>query len=95
MKLVIREAAADDLDAIYDWIAKDSDSSAARVVRTLRQRMNSVLLPELVNIGRPGRREGTRELIEWPYIIVYKVDDDRTVVTILSIVHGARSDFGH
>ena len=40
MKLVIREEAADDIDAIYDWIAKDSPSSAARVVRALR-RMNS------------------------------------------------------
>ena len=95
MKLVIREAAADDLDAIYDWIAKDSESSAMRVVRTLRQRMNSVLLPELVNMGRPGRRDETRELIEGPYIIVYNVDDDRTVVTILSVVHGARSNFEH
>ena len=90
MKLVIREEAADDLDAIYDWIANDSESSATRVVRTLRQRMNSVLLPELVNIGRPGRREGTRELVEWPYIIVYKADANREVVTILSVVHGAR-----
>ena len=95
MKLVIREEAADDLDAIYDWIAKDSESSAARIVRTLRQRMNSVLMPELVNIGRPGRREGTRELIEWPYIIVYKADADREVVTILSVAHGARTDFAH
>ena len=93
MKLVIREEAADDLDAIHDWIAKDSVSSAVRVVRTLRQRMNSVLLPELVNIGRPGRREGTRELVEWPYIIVYKADANREVVTILTVVHGARSDF--
>ena len=70
-------------------------SSAARVVRALRERMNSVLLPELVNIGRPGRREGTRELVEWPYIIVYKADDDRNVVTILVVVHGARNDFEH
>ena len=30
MKLVIREEAADDLDSIYDWIANDSVSSAAR-----------------------------------------------------------------
>ena len=95
MKLVIREEAADDLDGIYDWIAKDSVSSAARVVRALRERMNSVLLPELVNIGRPGRRQGTRELVEWPYIIVYKADDDREVVTVLAVVHGARNDFEH
>ena len=93
MKLVIREEAADDLEAIYDWIAKDSESSAVRVVRALRQRMNSVLLPELVNIGRPGRREGTRELVEWPYIIVYTSDIDREVITILAVVHGERSDF--
>ena len=37
----------------------------------------------------PGRRKGTRELIE-PYIIVYKVDDDRDVVTIIAVAHGAR-----
>jgi plasmid stabilization system protein ParE len=34
--------------------------------------------------------EGTRELIEHPYIIVYKVDEERREVTVLSIVHGAR-----
>ncbi len=89
MKLVIREEAVDDLDGIYERIAKDNLSAAIRVVRVLRQRMNSILLPELVNIGRPGRRKGTRELVEWPYIIVYKVSDDREVVTILSVVHGA------
>ena len=89
MKLVIREEALDDLDGIYDWIAKDSQEAAARVVRALRQSMNRILLPELVNIGRPGRKRGTRELVEWPYIIVYKVSDDREVVTILSVVHGA------
>ena len=95
MKLVIREEAADDLDGIYDWIAKDSPSSAARVVRALRHRMNSIILPELVNIGRQGRREGTRELVEWPYIMVYNVDDSREVTTILAVVHGARNNFEH
>ena len=89
MKLVIREEAVDDLDGIYDWIAKDSQEAAAMVVRALRQSMNRILLPELVNIGRPGRKGGTRELVEWPYIIVYKVSDDRDVVTIISVVHGA------
>jgi plasmid stabilization system protein ParE len=41
--------------------------------------------------GRPARRMGTRELFEWPYSIVYKTDDDRQVVTILVVVHGARN----
>ena len=90
MRLVIRQEGVDDLDGIYDWIGKDTLSAAIRVVRVLRQRMNSIVLPELVNIGRPGRKKGTRELVEWPYIIVYKVDDAHHAVTILAAVHGAR-----
>ena len=90
MKIVIRQEAVDDAEGIYDWIARDSVSSAARVVRALRERMNGILLPELVNIGRPGRKKGTRELIEWPYIVVYKADRKRRVVTIIAVVHGAQ-----
>ena len=41
-------------------------------------------------MGRPGLVEGTRELLEWPYIIVYKVFEDREEVVVLSVVHGAR-----
>jgi len=41
-------------------------------------------------MGRPGLVEGTRELIEGPYIIVYKVFDDRGEIVIVSVVHGAR-----
>ena len=46
--------------------------------------------PALADMGRPGLVEGTRELLEWPYIIVYKVHDDQKEIVILSIVHGAR-----
>jgi hypothetical protein len=35
--------------------------------------------PELTYMGRPGLVEGTRELLEWPYIIVYKVYDERDI----------------
>lgn len=95
MKLIIRQKAADDLDAIYDWIAKDNPATATRVIRALLERMESILLPELINLGRPGRRKGTRELVEWPHIIVYKVDDHREVITIIAVVHGARNRERH
>ena len=45
-------------------------------------------------MGRPGLVEGTRELLEWPYIIVYKVFEDREEVVIVSIVHGAQDRKG-
>jgi toxin ParE1/3/4 len=32
--------------------------------------------------------EGTRELIEYPYIIVYRVDEQRREIVVISIIHG-------
>jgi toxin ParE1/3/4 len=41
-------------------------------------------------MGRPGLVEGTRELLETPYIIVYSVDEVAGVIEVITIVHGAR-----
>jgi hypothetical protein len=35
--------------------------------------------------------QGTRELIEYPYIIVYRVNDRLREVNVLAIFHGAQS----
>ncbi len=45
-------------------------------------------------MGRPGRVEGTRELVEPPYIIVYGVDEPADEISVLAIVHGARDREG-
>jgi plasmid stabilization system protein ParE len=34
--------------------------------------------------------EGTRELIEAPYVIAYEVDEPAEEILVLAIVHGAR-----
>jgi plasmid stabilization system protein ParE len=41
-------------------------------------------------MGHPGLVPGTRELVENPYIIVYKIVEARREVHVLSVVHGAR-----
>lgn len=46
--------------------------------------------PGLANMGRLGLVEGTRELLEYPYIIVYKVYEERDEIVVISIVHGAQ-----
>ena len=46
--------------------------------------------PELANMGRRGLVEGTRELLEYPYIVVYKVYEERDEIVVISIVHGAQ-----
>jgi plasmid stabilization system protein ParE len=42
-------------------------------------------------MGRPGTVPGTRELIEYPYIIVYRVGDERREITVIAIFHGAQN----
>jgi toxin ParE1/3/4 len=47
--------------------------------------------PTLIHMGRPGLVEGTREPLEGPYIIVYKVDEQRGEIIVVSVVHGAQN----
>ena len=74
MKVVIHESAARDLDEIIDWIARDNPGAAARVASRIKTKIERLAVLGLPNIGRPGLLEGTRELAEAPYVIVYTVD---------------------
>ena len=91
MRVVIREAAAADLEQIYNWITRDSPTNANSVVERILNAIEEKI-PSFPFIGRTGKVEGTREWIVrgLPYIIVYEVDDRFEVVTILGVFHGAR-----
>jgi toxin ParE1/3/4 len=91
MKVVVREAAAGDLDDILEWISRDNPRAAAELVGRSLARIDRLAIPGLSHIGRPGLVEGTRELVEAPYIIVYMVDEPADEITVFSIVHGARN----
>ncbi len=90
MKVVVRESAALDIDAIYSWISKDNPRAAANVVERIRLRINRLAFSGLPHTGRMGRVEGTRELVEPPYLIVYVVDEVADEIVVLAITHGAR-----
>ncbi len=90
MRVIIHQAAGADLDHIFAWIAKDNPRAAAKVVARIRDRINLLEIDSLAKMGRPGRAKGTRELVEYPYIIVYEVDDRRRLISVLAIVHGAQ-----
>jgi len=91
MKVVLRDSALDDLDRIYAWISNDNPSAAADMVARIRDRISFLEIDALAQMGRLGLVSGTRELIEYPYIIVYRVDDRLREVDILAIFHGAQS----
>lgn len=90
MKVIIRELAEDDLDRIFARIAQDNPSAATATVAKLRDRISFLETDSLAHMGRPGLDLGARELIEYPYIIVYEVHHGRGEVEVLAVVHGAR-----
>jgi toxin ParE1/3/4 len=90
MNVTFEPAARDELDQIFDWIAKDNPRAAIAMIARIETKVMQLAHPELANMGRPGLVEGTRELIEWPYIVVYRIHEAREEIVIVSIMHGAR-----
>ena len=90
MRITFDPAASDELDSIFAWIAKDSPRAAFEMLARIEAKVMRLETPELTHMGRPGLVEGTRELIEWPYIIVYKVHEARDEIVVVAVVHGAQ-----
>jgi toxin ParE1/3/4 len=67
---------------------------AIRIVANIRDQIGFLETDELARMGRQGLIEGTRELIEYPYIIVYRVDEQRREIVVISIIHGVRDREG-
>jgi toxin ParE1/3/4 len=91
MRVVIREAAYDDLNRIHEWIAKDRPRSASAVIARILE--STELLGRFAHIGRQGRAPGTHEWVipGLPYIIVYPVREDEDLVIVTAIFHRARN----
>jgi toxin ParE1/3/4 len=90
MKVSFDSAASDELDRIFRWIARDNPRAAADLVARIEAKIMRLAAPTLTHMGRPGLVEGTRELLEGPYIIVYKVDEQQGEIVVVSVVHGAQ-----
>jgi plasmid stabilization system protein ParE len=90
MRVTFEPAARDELDRIFEWIAQVNHPAALQLVARIETRVRRLETPELTNMGRPGLAAGTRELLEWPYIIVYRVDETKDEIVVVSVVHGAQ-----
>jgi toxin ParE1/3/4 len=90
MRVVFDEDALEDLRRIFAWIAQENGPAAERLVGRIFDRAEQLAQPEFTYTGRPGLDPGTRELIEYPYILVYEVHEDRRMIVVLSVVHGAQ-----
>jgi toxin ParE1/3/4 len=88
-RVIWSRRAAGDVDAITEYIAKDSRRAAKRVAAYIRQSARP--LARSPRLGRAIDSDTTRELIlvRYPYVLVYQlVDDD---VRILAVFHQAQN----
>jgi toxin ParE1/3/4 len=77
-----------DREAIFDYIEADSPQAAIIVDDRIREQVEGLMkFPEM---GRPGRIDGTRELIiqRTPYIAAYRIVGK--TIRILRVLHGAQ-----
>ena len=87
MKLYWTPEAIADRDAIFDYIEADNPAAAAALDEFFSEKAER--LTDHPKIGRPGRVEGTRELVVHEnYILVYDIVGDLT--RILRVLHAAR-----
>jgi toxin ParE1/3/4 len=94
MRVTFDPAAREELDSILAFIAENNPRAALKLIVRIEAKVMRLEIPQLTHMGRPGLVEGTRELLEWPYIIVYKVLEDRDEIVVVSVVHGAQDREG-
>jgi toxin ParE1/3/4 len=80
--------ALEDLDQARDYITARSPSSAHAMIDRIESALRA--LREYPQMGRPGRVEGTRELVvpDTPFVIPYRFS--RKFIEILAVIHGRR-----
>lgn len=88
MRLEWSPFALEDRGSIFDYIEQESPRAAVTVDDRIRDQVAGLVkFPET---GRPGRLEGTRELVinRTSYIAAYRILDD--TVRILRVLHSAQ-----
>ncbi len=87
MKLVWTRLAQEDRKAIREYIAADNPGAALDLDELLSEK--AARLVDHPGLGRPGRLQGTRELVVYRnYILIYDVAAD--LVRMLRVLHAAR-----
>lgn len=86
LKIRWTTTAADDLQSAHDFLAEQSQVQADKVIQRILSAID--VLERFPEMGRPGRVQGTRELVIKPFVVAYRIRNSE--VHILSVLHAAR-----
>jgi toxin ParE1/3/4 len=95
VKVFWTESAVSQLQAIHDYIAETSPEYALRMVDRLTKR--PIQIAEFPFSGRmvpEYELNAIREMLEWPYRIIYLIQASQSQVEVLAVVHGSRKHLG-
>jgi toxin ParE1/3/4 len=86
MRVVWTAPALRDLASLRAYIARDRPDAAVRQVERIIA--SAAKLAEFPEMGRPGRRPQTRELVvtRTPYLVPYRVRGE--LIEVLRVLHG-------
>ena len=89
MKLIWTDPSIEDLRAVRDYIARDSDYYAADLVEQVVLSVERLLqFPKLGRVVPEAQNENIRELIKQNYRSIYRIVGEP--IEILTMVHGSR-----
>lgn len=89
MKLVFSDSASHELEAIGDWIAKESPTRALSFVSELRDSCVGILsFPDACPLVPRYEIYGIRRKVHGNYLIFYCVTAD--TIEIIHVLHGAQ-----
>ena len=88
LRVIWTKQADAQLDAVYAYISQDNPGAADGQLEFIGTAVEN--LADFPELGRPGRRDGTRELVVpgTPYIDVYRIR--LATVRVLAVMHGAQ-----
>ena len=90
MKIRLQRAASADLRKITNYIERDNPAAARALVQQINRRLALIAETGFTAMGSPGRVAGTRIIVVGSYVVVYRCDERRPEIVVVSIIHGAR-----
>jgi len=89
-QVALTRKAEADLDAITEYIAQENQSAAVNFGRKLLGSAHSLALhPEAG--GRFQHRRGIRYTVQYPYLILYRINKKAQQIEVLRFWHGAQN----
>ncbi|MGH2584928.1 MAG: type II toxin-antitoxin system RelE/ParE family toxin [Dehalococcoidia bacterium] len=90
-RVTVTRPANDHLRSIHRYVAQDSPTAAARMVRRIRAEIRLLVRhPQRGRVVPEFDDPAIRELIVAPYRVVYRYTADRNLVQVLAVYHGAQ-----